>query len=197
MDKQGYFHRRPPATIQQADPAAVGAELRLQLQRALEAGLDLTHVDAHRFAAARPAFRQLYVDLALEYRLPLLLTNGPHAPDGAGMTAEMAAAPPLARQLAERGVPLFDSLQALPLDDPRDHAGRARQLIDALRPGLTLLLLHPAADTPELRALAPDWQCRVANAATMHSSELRDYIHQAGVHLIGYRPLRELLRGQA
>jgi predicted glycoside hydrolase/deacetylase ChbG (UPF0249 family) len=195
LDEQGCFHRRPSATLEHADPQAVQAELHLQLRRALEAGLDVTHVDAHMLTAARPPFRPLYVEAALEQRLPLLLTNG--SPDGSELADLMAADPPLAQRLAAHGAPLFDDLQSLPLDDPRDQLVLATKLIDGLRPGLTMLLLHPAQDTPELRALAPDWPSRVANYSVMLSSELRDHVRRSGVQVIGYRPLRELMRANA
>jgi len=68
---------------------------------------------------------------------------------------------------------------------------------DELRPGLTMLILHPAQDTPELRAISPDWRSRVANYQACLSSELRDYVRQSGVQVIGYRPLREALRAGA
>jgi hypothetical protein len=70
----------------------------------------------------------------------------------------------------------------------------AKKIVDDLRPGLTLLILHPAQDTPELRALASDWRCRVANYEACMSEELRDHVRESGVQLIGYRPLSELIR---
>jgi hypothetical protein len=57
-----------------------------------------------------------------------------------------------------------------------------------------VLILHPAQDTPELRALAPDWRSRVANYQAFLSDELRDHVRQSGVQVIGYRPLRDALR---
>ena len=57
----------------------------------------------------------------------------------------------------------FDHLAEMPLE--ACHADRLRQataLFDALPPGLSCLLLHPALDTPGLGAIAPDWPCRVA-----------------------------------
>jgi chitin disaccharide deacetylase len=83
----------------------------------------------------------------------------------------------------------------LPLDDPTDHVAVAKRIVDGLQPGLTVLLLHPAQDTPELRAASPAWRSRVANYQACMSSELRDYVRQSGVQVIGYRPLREVLRG--
>jgi hypothetical protein len=143
-------------------------------------------------AAAKPRFRPLYVALALQQRLPLLLTR--ERPGQSGLAAAMAAEPELAERLEAQGVPLFDDLQSLPLDQPGDHVPLAKQLIDDLQPGLTMLILHPAQDTPELHALAPDWASRVANRAAMLSPELRAHVQQTGVHLSGYRRLRDGMR---
>jgi hypothetical protein len=62
----------------------------------------------------------------------------------------------LAAQLATQRAALFDSVQALPLDDPHEQVAAARAIIDAPCPGLNMLILHPAQDKAELRALAPD-----------------------------------------
>ena len=199
MDDQGYFHRSPPAVEQQADPAAVVVELRAQMARALQAGIDATHVDAHMGTVSRPPFLRAYVDIALENRLPFPLIGC----DTESLTAQkipptlVAHGAQLGQQLEARGVPLIDAVLGLPLDDPVDQITVAKKIIDSLRPGLTVLLLHPAQDTPELRAMAPDWRSRVANYAACTSSELRDYVRQSGVQVIGYRPLRELLRASA
>ena len=57
------------------------------------------------------------------------------------------------------------------------------------------MYLHPAADTPELRALAPDWADRVDDHHLLVlDSALRARLERAGVELIGYRPLRDLQR---
>jgi chitin disaccharide deacetylase len=54
---------------------------------------------------------------------------------------------------------------------------------------------HPAADNPELRALAPDWPNRVDDHHLLcHDADLRAMIRRAGVRLIGYRELRDLQR---
>ena len=69
-----------------------------------------------------------------------------------------------------------------------------RALAD-LRPGVTELYVHPAVDTHELRALAPDWPGRVDDhdLVTGHTT-LRALAERAGATFIGYRGLRELQR---
>ncbi len=200
LDEQGYFHRFPPMTEQQADPQAVAAELRMQVAWARQAGIDSTHVDAHMGSVMAAPFIRSYMEVALENRLPLLMPNREGAVRlralGMGPESSAKATEDVWAELEARGIPLFDDVTGLPLDDPTDHVAAAKKLIDNLQPGLTMLLLHPAQDTPELRAIAPDWPGRVANYAACMSPELRDYIRQSSVQVIGYRPLRELIRAK-
>jgi len=64
--------------------------------------------------------------------------------------------------------------------------------LSELRTGVTEVYLHPAVDTPELRALTPDWAARVDDHALMcHDEAVRKAAERAGVTLIGYRHLRD------
>jgi hypothetical protein len=73
--------------------------------------------------------------------------------------------------------------------------GALDQLLTDLRPGVTEIVLRPATDTPELRAVAPDWPARVADHdVAMTADSLRVLAGRRGVHLIGYRALRDLQR---
>lgn len=201
LDEQGYFPKSPAVMEQQADPQAAALELNAQLARALQAGMDPTHVDAHMGTAMRPPFLPAYIDAAASQRLPLFLVGSQGIPrlQARGMGFGIIAPGSIERLniLAEQGVPLFDDLVGLPLNDPVDQVAAGKKIVDSLQPGLTMWLLHPAQDTPELRAMTPDWPSRVANYAACMSSELRDYIRQSGVQVIGYRPLRALVRGEA
>jgi hypothetical protein len=68
-------------------------------------------------------------------------------------------------------------------------------MLGDLRPGVTEVYVHPVADTPEIRALAPDWAGRVDDLALVTSdSSFASMLERVGAHLIGYRPLRELMR---
>ena len=195
IDEDGYFHQWQPATWENAVVGAVETEMRAQVDRALRAGIEPTHVDSHMGAVARPPFTRAYANVALDNRLPLLFVQGAHNLEWDGITPEqMEEGLKVGEDLAARGVPIFDSLEWLPLEDPEDHVGVAKKIIDRLPAGLSMLLMHPSVDTPELRAIAPDWPSRVANYEAMLSEELRDYIRKSGVQVIGYKPLRELIR---
>src|SRR5690606_5315979 len=67
-----------------------------------------------------------------------------------------------------------------------------------LRPGVTEPFLHPATDGPELRALAPDWERRVEDAAILApGGPLAETLERTGAHVISYRALRDLQRAGA
>jgi chitin disaccharide deacetylase len=196
LDDQGYFHNNTEATDEHADPEAVAAEIRAQVDRARKFGIEPTHVDAHMGAAVRPRFVRSYVEVALEHRLPLLfLRPDEHALLARGFAPEhVGLALGLGRELEERGVPLFDAVMMMPLHDASERVAVAKKMVDDMLPGLTMLLLHPAQDTPELRSMAPDWECRVADYQAFQSPELRDHVQRTRTQVIGYRPLRDLMR---
>jgi hypothetical protein len=55
--------------------------------------------------------------------------------------------------------------------------------------------VHPALDTPELRALADDWPARVDDHDLVaRDRSLRSMLDRAGVQRVGFRPIRELQR---
>lgn len=199
VDEYGAFHQWPAATIEHADPAAVAIEIAAQVRAALAAGIDATHLDTHMGTVGHPRFLKAYLDATYEHRLPPFASKiiVEYMRAGGAPEAEVTTYANLMQELEDRGIPLFDEIAVLPLDDPADQVGVAKRIIDGLKPGLSLLISHPAQDTPELRAIAPDWQSRVANYEVALSAELRDHIRASGVQVIGYRPLRDLIRANA
>jgi len=184
IDEEGYFQHRSGQVQEHGDAAAVQLELQMQVDRAVAAGIDVTHVDTHMGAVAQVKFVPAYVQLAIQRRLPMMILRLETA----------AVAAQLVRQLEAQGLPLLDHLVGLPLDQPQDRVGLAKETFDALPPGLTHFIIHPARDTPELRAIASDWPSRVADYEAFTSRELRDAVRDSGVQVIGYRALRELMR---
>jgi predicted glycoside hydrolase/deacetylase ChbG (UPF0249 family) len=197
IDDEGYFYRSSEEVGEHGDPGAVQVEMQAQVERALAAEIDVSHVDTHMGAVAHPKFVSVYVQMALQYRLPAMIPRLDEAGwREVGFDAEMATfAAQFVQELEGQGLPLLDHLTGLPLEeDPGDRIAQAKREIDALPAGISHLLCHPALDSPELRAVTPRWRSRVADLEAFSSEELRRYVHDAGVHVIGYRSLRELMR---
>lgn len=198
IDAQGYFHQWHPAVYANAQPEAVATEVNAQVERALAAGMDITHIDSHMGTIMNPRFIQSYLHAAASRRLPNMLPRL----DAVGIEMMVSAEErqqhaPLIAQLEAAHLPMVDGLVSMPLDQPHGQMALAKKLLSELPVGITHFILHPSVDTPELRAICPDWESRVANYETFMSAELKTFIEQAGIHLIGYRAIREAMRQSA
>ncbi len=144
IDGDGYMWPDVPALRRHAHKGAVEAECRAQIEAALAAGLDVTHLDTHMGAAAAPEFVDRYLALGREYRLPVLLPReswtyspvldmGPLDPD---LDRRLIA------ELEGQGMPLIDrfAMGIARRDEPAELVWR--QLIDDAPPGVTFLSLH-------------------------------------------------------
>ncbi len=196
IDGEGYLYRTSAEVQQNGDPEAVRCELQAQVERALAAGIDVTHVDTHMGTVGHARFMPAYLQLVRSYRVPAMLPRLDEAAwQGRGMdSASAAMAVETVNKIEESGVPVLDGLLMLPLEQPDDRIEQAKRAFDALPAGLTHFIIHPAKDTAELRALAHTWPARVADYRAFTSEELRDHLRRAGVQVIGYRVLRDLMR---
>ena len=184
LDGDGGFPRTVQDLWDHADLDEVRRECRVQVERAIYWGFDVSHLDSHLATLQlRPEFFDVYLDLALEFRLPLRLS---------GASTERAIGFPFRRLAAEEGVVFPDHLVHVRGMGSRRALERA--LMD-LQPGVTEVYVRPAADTPELRSLAPDWAGRVDDYQLVtEERSLLGLIERASIQLIGWRELRRLMR---
>jgi chitin disaccharide deacetylase len=190
LDEEGYFQRDVDALWSHAKPSEALTEVEAQIELTRSAGIEPTHLDCHMYACLHPAFVERYLGLAFEQRLPAFVLR-----DWKGWDAGVRR---LVREWEEAGLPVFDHLRVLNLgaahDDP---VPLVKKVLSELPHGLSCVLLHPAKDTTELRAILPAWQSRVADYRAFMREELRDYIGDEGIHLVSYRLLRDVMRGEA
>ncbi|MBC8496537.1 MAG: polysaccharide deacetylase family protein [Chloroflexi bacterium] len=198
IDFEGYFYYTSEEAQEYGDPAAVQLEMRAQVDRAIALGIDPTHIDTHMGSAGHPKFLPGYLQLALQHAVPPMIMRMDEqgwldfglGPETAKLAALMVA------QTEEMGIPLLDHFGGLDLDQAatlEERIAYAKYSFDELKPGITHFIIHPSKDTPELRAITPGWPYRVADYQAFKSDELRDYVQQSGVHVIGYRTLKELM----
>ena len=195
-DDAGYFHQWHQAVYDNASAEEVDAEVNAQIEKALKAGVNVTHVDSHMGTIMNPKFIQSYVQAAssrlLPNMLPRLSAKGIEMM-GVGEEERVAYAPVM-DMLENMGVPMVDGILSMPLEHADDHIGVAKKLLDEVPVGITHFILHPSIDTPELRAIAPDWRARVANYNAFMSDELKTFIESSDLKLIGYRAIRDAMR---
>ena len=187
LDGDGGFPRTITDVWDHADLDEVRRECRAQVERAVLWGFDISHLDAHMDALLlRPEFFDIYLELAVDFGLPLRL------PD-AGVEPNVGF--PIRHLAAEEGVLFADHAFTVP-----DRGGRAvlLDLLHSLQPGVTEITLHPAVDTPELRAASSDWEAQVADLTLLvGDAKVASAVASTGAKTIGYRPLREAMRATA
>lgn len=180
IDEAGFFYseERLPELLAQAKLTEFEVEFRAQVEAVLAASLKPTHLDWH------------------------CLRNGGRA-DIFAMTVKLAKAYGLAVRVFDRstgealrheGLPTneHDVLDSYQLDIAGKSAWFARAL-RALPIGLSEWAVHPALDTPEMRAIEPEsWQVRATDLEFLLSQEAREIIEQEGIVLLSYKPLQEV-----
>ena len=177
VDEEGCFPRTAGEVVEQAKPEEVEVELRAQLERALAAGIDVTHLDAHQGTCLMPPFAPVYAALARRYRLALFIVR------------------PDAQALALLGRESAPSLYSALIDfAPGDGEAHNARRLAGLGVGINYLVCHPARGGEELSAITPDAHARDFERSFYGGDAGRRALEAAGVRSVGMRPLRDLVR---
>jgi chitin disaccharide deacetylase len=199
IDDDGFMWPDVPSVRRHAERRAVETELRAQIEAALAAGIDVTHLDTHMGAAAAPEFVEIYLALGREYRLPILL---PERIETYVSVLDMgpidtALYPQLQAEARATNMPVIDEF-AMGL--AMRHLGceeAFRHMVAQAAPGVTYVSLH--CSTPgEVERLHPhDAEWRIAEYRLFDDPAFLDWVAGQEVELIGFRPIRDLYREQS
>lgn len=201
-DAAGYFYPLAADTYSKAQLDLAYTELAAQVQRAQQLGLTLSHLDTHMMTALHPELFAHVCRLSEELHLPVLV---PHYHDPQLLANEskmtLALSERTAAQIsaAANHIKPIDSWAVLPFGQYLSDEERLQWATHVLKyyfsaPGVYSLIGHPAKDGEELRAIAPDWQTRVADYRLFASAGLRELIAREGFHLVGMKAIAALAR---
>jgi predicted glycoside hydrolase/deacetylase ChbG (UPF0249 family) len=196
IDDEGYMWRSVEEFNRHMDPDAAIVEMRAQVETALALGIDVTHIDTHMGTVMHPQLLPAYAQLALEYRLPAMLPRIPKE-----RMAEWGIDPAVGEgflvqmdHLAAGGFPILDMILAV--REQGNPLEVYQRLFDQVPQGITHLLLHPSVPGHDIEAITASAAERIADYETFLAPELKKYVLGQGIHLIGYRRLRDLIRGE-
>ena len=187
-DPQGYLWPEIEDVYANSNPGEALIEGRAQLQKAIKAGIPVTHIDSHMGTLQyNPDYMKAYLQLALEFNLPVRMA--------AQKTMEAFGSPELRKQFEQKGIVFTDYFVYDELENYEDVKSFWTNIIKNLKPGVTELYIHASRESEELKAITNSWKTRVQEAATFTSDpDIRKLIADEKVILIGYRPLMELQR---
>ena len=176
---------------------AVEAEWRAQLDRALVAGIDVTHLDSHMGTVFFPPFLEIYRKLAAEFRVPVFAIHpDPQVLAARGLQGATEILNWLVGSLESEGFPILDGFDINSLDFAEGKGlEHNRERIQGLGKGVNYLICHPARGGEELSTITPDSaHQRDFESGFYGGEEGARAFESAGVKRIGMRPLRDLLR---
>jgi len=187
VDKRGLLHDLSNVLDQPLVVDELETELRAQIDRAKRFGVRPTHVDSHDFVLMRRRESlAVYLRVARDYGLPALFhpefvreqlgvdPTGLYEPDDVWVDRIVMAFP---EDYEGVGLAAF-------------YESRLRSLPE----GLTVLLVHPAYDTPELRAVTGDhvdcgWAWRQQDADYFTGDACARLLEDEGIELVQWQEL--------
>lgn len=186
-DADGFFWKRV-SDARKADPVAVEAELRAQIETALAAGIDVTHLDAHMGTAYQPEFLGIFVKLGRDYRLPICITR-----DMTRMSADRAQLDAAFAELVPLGQPDIQRYITTPFGQPTAELERYRKMFAKLKPGLNFGAFHFTAPG-DMEFFSPDIKLRTTEYDMFRRGKARRLLLDADIRLAGFRSYRDAMR---
>ena len=194
-DPDGFFWATVAEVRAHAEPEAVVDEWRAQVDRALAAGIDVTHLDAHMGAALAPEWCDRYVALGVEYGVPVLITStfDGYDPNNhlAGTTDEMFA--PFVDAARSVGMPVFGRVLETDFERARgapvDYASKLADTDEAL----VFCAFHPCRPGPgEIEVIEPGaHHVRVDEYDLFRTDPWVGWLADQAFEVIGMRELRD------
>ena len=178
VDTDGYLWRSVADTRANAHPEAVETEWRAQIDTALAAGIDVTHLDAHMGSALGPEWCDRYIKVGIDYDIPVLLTRtlSSYGPNNHIVGVDDADFDRFVTQAQAAGMPVFDEVLETDFSRPRDVPTAYEDMLttpEVLAHGLVFCAFHPCAPGPgEIEVIEPDcWHVRTDEYAFFATDE--------------------------
>ncbi|MDH3307897.1 MAG: ChbG/HpnK family deacetylase [Acidimicrobiia bacterium] len=198
MDDAGYLWSDVPSVRRHAHPAAVEEELHAQVEAALLAGIDVTHLDHHMGAALAPEFAEATARVAEHHRIPMLFPV-----DLAGYVSVLNMGPldleplePVRARLVESGLVFGDRfVMGLTYRDG-DADTEFRRLLESPGHGLTFVSLHCAAPGDIERVHPADAHWRIAEHRLFNDDDFAGWLASRPANLVGCRQMRDAARSR-
>jgi hopanoid biosynthesis associated protein HpnK len=168
----------------------IAAEMAAQVERAADAGLQVTHLDSHQHVHLHPALLPIVIEVAQRFGIRALRAARRVSPIR-GLKAALIGmlSWPASARVRLAGLKTPDTFVGAG-DSGRLDEARLSRLIEALPAGTSELLCHPGTGTDTIAAAYPDWGFRWDDEArALTAPGIREGLRRAGVTLTSYREL--------
>jgi predicted glycoside hydrolase/deacetylase ChbG (UPF0249 family) len=190
VNKSGFLYPDGDTIYKQANLKEIETELRAQIEKAKQSGVDFTHFDSHMaILFGNAEYLKLLIRLGREYKVPVLLNKaGPRSLVNINLTGFVT----------DKDVQLDNIYTANPSDFKNGMENYYTPLLNALQPGLSIFIIHTAYDDKEMQAITvdhPDWGAawRQADYNFFTGENCKKLLKNNNIKVITWREVRDKL----
>ena len=194
VDADGYLWDNVAEVVQHAKLDEAVIELKAQIDRALQLGIPLSHLDTHMGAVvSRPDLLEAYVNLGIEYNLPVMFIDSRDQATIGEYPALIELGQALQQRLEGRQLPVLDKLlQFYGGDNEQARRSVYADAIRSLQPGVTQLIVHCGVDDEELRAITTSARRRDEDRRIFCDPDIAALIKAQGIEVISWKDFRQM-----
>lgn len=197
LTEKDYFYSTVAEVVEHANPADIEKEIRAQVERILDFGLNPTHIDSHMGTLfSHPDFFEIYLKVGKEYEIPVLI------PDNwleNGIFSDEKHTHQMCKLAEEYPVHIQQVVMLDPQTSADDWFNAYDQSIKNLAPGLHQILLHPAYNNAEMQLITRDynhnfdaaWRQRDYDYFT--SQRLKSLLEEEKIQLVTWREIKNVM----
>lgn len=189
VNRNGFLYSSVDSVVMFAKPAEVEEEMRNQVKRSIQMGIDPTHLDAHMGGAfSTPDFLKAYIKIGKEFNIPVMLSR----------QLEGMVQVKLDSLVGPSTVLIDNIVTAMPQDFKKTMKNYYTSVLNELKPGVNCLLIHVAYDNDEMKAITidhPDWGSawRQEDFDFFTSPACKELLKKNNIVLITWREIRDKL----
>jgi hypothetical protein len=191
IDEDGYMYRSVREVAMNATAEEVEIELRAQIEKAKQMGIRFTHIDTHMGTLyARPDYFEVYAKLGREYGVPIMLPKPNDDLRGGAPNATIDYLITNQNKIRDSGVYMLDYLitdGARQTKTPEEAMAAYKKTLSGLKPGVTMMIIHPGRFDPELRAATSSAWRRNADFEIFMKPEMQKFMKEKGIELVGWQ----------
>ena len=187
VNKNGFLYSTVDSVYQTASAAEVETEIRNQVIRAKQFGVDPTHLDAHMGTALqRLDYFRAYLKIGHEFKIPVFIPR----------LLEVPLKVKFDTIITDKDVLVDYIFSASPQDFKNGLANFYTNGIKNLKPGLTYLIIHTAYDDEEMRAITidhPNWGAawRQEDYNFFTSPVCKKVLQENNIYVITWKEIRD------
>lgn len=179
VDDMGKFWRKPSILSKAADPEDMKREIAAQVNRCLESGLSITHLDTHHHLhQSDPRVLEILIEMALLHKLGIRSTD--HA---------------MRDRLKDEGIPTPDNFNEDFYGKDFVNAERLGEIIETAPDGISEIMCHPGFVDDGLMENSSYNHPRELEIQALTHPKTIQALQKQEAKIIGYRDILEFFPG--